>query len=149
MSNIIKDILQKIQNFFDKEKQDAKVVLLWADNVTDKLQAFAESPTGLLIEQELISMLPAPIGAALVKWLPTVFVDLKWATGEAGKSDADINKDALAYLKNLIGDVKAAQYNTLAALTGAKISILKNTPIPIQKTLATAQLVHNPALGAT
>lgn len=142
----LKSILGTIEGWLGLVKDEAETVLTTADKFVTEVLTFAASPTGQTIESIIETFIPANLVDAAKLWLPKLFVDLKWATAETGKTDSQIISDGLGYLASTTGNIKASQANTLAANVASFISDNQGTGLTIQQTLTAAQPIHAPAV---
>lgn len=110
------NIGKKILAFLGVLKTDAANAFAIGINLLSALINFIQSPEGTVIEDVIAKFIPAThVEEFLSSFLPTLFVDLKWASAEAGKTSAQIITDGLTYLASLTGTNKILQFTSAAA----------------------------------
>lgn len=124
---------KKIAAFLGILKTDAVNVFTIGINILTALITFIQSPEGLIIEDIVAKFIPAiHVEEFLSTFLPTLFVELKWATAEAGKTTGQIIEDGLTYLASLTTTNKVLQFTSAAASIilwlGSKLGIEVGTP---------------------
>ena len=145
----LKTIWQDVLKFLHLIKDEGEKALQIANQVVNEILDFEQTPTGQAIENIIEGIIPAELKSAFILWLPTFLKGLKWAAGELAKNDDEILQDGLGYFKDLTGDFKALQANTLAAGISKFVSDNTGAGLTIQQSITAAQPVHNPELSKT
>lgn len=114
------------------------------DNLVNALKDWSVTPDGQAVEQ-VISNVPGigPYVSDVLKFLPTLLVDLGHAKAEFTKSPAQIVQDGFAAAINAATpNIKASNLIVIAGHIVTEISALAGAPQSIQSAISAAPTVH-------